>query len=103
MKDVEKASEEHIEVYNDTTTDNGLDGSTKVMGTVKLTEDSIIYIPTPTADPRGTSSLLCGSCANTDQRNRSHEHANLAKDSCSYSHLYMYVKRLAVPYLQDLD
>lgn len=57
MKDVEKASDEHIEVYNDTR-DNGLDGSTKVMGTVKLTEDSIIYIPTPTADPQGTYSLL---------------------------------------------
>jgi hypothetical protein len=58
MKDAEKASEEHVEVYTDTTRDNGLDGSTKVMGTVKLTEDSIIYIPTPTADPQGTCSLL---------------------------------------------
>jgi hypothetical protein len=59
MKDVEKASDAHIEVmYNDSTMDSGLDDSTKVMGTVKLTEDSIIYIPTPTADPQGTYSLL---------------------------------------------
>ena len=27
--------------------------STSVMGTVKLTEGTIIYIPTPTADPQG--------------------------------------------------
>ncbi|KAF3386487.1 hypothetical protein F1880_000082 [Penicillium rolfsii] len=52
MKDVEKAVEEHVEVYNETTGDNGLEGPTKVMGTVKLTEGSIIYIPTPTADPQ---------------------------------------------------
>ena len=30
------------------------DGSTtSVMGTVKLTEGTVVYIPTPTADPRG--------------------------------------------------
>jgi hypothetical protein len=29
--------------------------SKKVMGTVKLTEGSIVYIPTPTADPQGKS------------------------------------------------
>ena len=27
--------------------------ATNVMGTVKLTEGSIVYIPAPTADPRG--------------------------------------------------
>lgn len=55
MKDVEKASEEQIEImYDDRLKQNGLDAANKVMGTVKLTEDSIVYIPTPTADPQGT-------------------------------------------------
>lgn len=30
------------------------DNTTSVMGTVKLTEGTIIYIPAPTADPQGT-------------------------------------------------
>lgn len=29
------------------------DKTTSVMGTVKLTEGAIIYIPSPTADPQG--------------------------------------------------
>lgn len=54
MKDMDKASEERTEViYDETSRRNGLDVATKVMGTVKLTEDSVIYIPTPTADPQG--------------------------------------------------
>lgn len=28
-----------------------------VMGTVKLTDDSIVYIPTPTTDPQGMERL----------------------------------------------
>lgn len=37
------------------------DKKTAVMGTVKLTEGTIIYIPSPTADPQGMSfSLLQG-------------------------------------------
>lgn len=65
---MDKASEERIEVMSDgTSKSNGLDDATKVMGTVKLTEDSIIYIPTPTADPQGTWSLLSGSEARANQ------------------------------------
>lgn len=32
-----------------------VDNRRKVMGTVKLTEGNIVYIPTPTTDPRGDS------------------------------------------------
>lgn len=55
MKDMGKASEGQIEVMSGgTSKSDGLDGATKVMGMVKLTKDSIIYIPTPTADLQGT-------------------------------------------------
>ena len=50
----EKSSGQHVEVVDDDL--QGQHGALEVfhtMGTVKLTEDSIVYIPTPTADPRG--------------------------------------------------
>lgn len=50
----EKISGQHLEIVDDDLP--GKHGAEVVhtMGTVKLTEDSIVYIPTPTADPRGT-------------------------------------------------
>jgi hypothetical protein len=36
------------------------DVNVAVMGTVKLSEGSIVYIPTPTADPRGKESTSPG-------------------------------------------
>lgn len=50
----EKASGQHIEVVNDDLSERQEPGGVKVMGTVRLTEGSIVYIPTPTADPQGT-------------------------------------------------
>lgn len=49
-----------------------------VMGTVKLTEDSIVYIPTPTTDPQGMKRL---SSVYHDSANicRSVEHGLVAK------------------------
>lgn len=54
MKDTDKAYGEHVEVVDDESSGQELDKVVKVVGTVKLTEDHIVYIPTPTADPRGT-------------------------------------------------
>ncbi|KAJ5144880.1 hypothetical protein N7448_002272 [Penicillium atrosanguineum] len=48
----EKASGQHIEVVDDGSSEGQEPDGVKVMGTVKLTEGSIVYIPTPTADPR---------------------------------------------------
>ena len=56
MKDMEKGTGQHVEIVDDDmskTRVEELAEVAKVMGTVKLTEDSIIYIPTPTADPQG--------------------------------------------------
>lgn len=53
MKDTDKAHGEHVEVVDDELSDQELHKAVKVMGTVKLTEDQIVYIPTPTSDPRG--------------------------------------------------
>jgi hypothetical protein len=39
---------------------------TKTMGTVKLTEGEIVYVPTPTADPQGMESLQCRSKRKTE-------------------------------------
>lgn len=52
MADSAKADISHVEHLEDggATPNKG-----KVMGTVKLTEGEIVYIPTPTADPRGES------------------------------------------------
>ncbi|KAJ5565161.1 hypothetical protein N7513_001403 [Penicillium frequentans] len=52
MKDTDKAYGEHVEVVDDESSGQELDKVVKVVGTVKLTEDHIVYIPTPTADPR---------------------------------------------------
>jgi hypothetical protein len=60
MKDTEKATGQHVEMIHDELSETPkLDSeATKAMGTVKLTEGSIIYIPTPTADPQGMISQL---------------------------------------------
>lgn len=60
MKDTEKATGQHVEMVHDEISESPrLDGEAiKAMGTVKLTEGSIIYIPTPTADPQGMTSQL---------------------------------------------
>ncbi|KAJ5675753.1 hypothetical protein N7462_008650 [Penicillium macrosclerotiorum] len=52
MEDSEKGTDQHIEVVGDECKRQELNDESKVMGTVKLTEESIVYIPTPTADPR---------------------------------------------------
>ncbi|CAI7572239.1 hypothetical protein N7533_004266 [Penicillium manginii] len=54
MKDTEKGTGQHVEMVHDELSESPrVDGKEiKVMGTVKLTEGSIIYIPTPTADPQ---------------------------------------------------
>jgi hypothetical protein len=60
MKDTEKGTGQHVEMVHDELSESPrVDGKEiKVMGTVKLTEGSIIYIPTPTADPQGMISQL---------------------------------------------
>lgn len=53
MADIEKDSVQHVE---ETETVTPLDAEivkVHTMGTVKLTEGKIVYIPTPTADPQG--------------------------------------------------
>lgn len=43
-----------VEITKD---DNQLKRIRSVMGTVKLTEGTIVYVPAPTADPRGIPEL----------------------------------------------
>lgn len=50
MADTAKADISHVEHLED---GGVMPTKRNVMGTVKLTEGRIIYIPTPTADPRG--------------------------------------------------
>ncbi|KAJ5090512.1 hypothetical protein N7532_009196 [Penicillium argentinense] len=52
MEDAEKYIGQHVEMVEDNGGPRPLPEAGKVMGTVKLTEDTIIYIPTPTADPQ---------------------------------------------------
>ncbi|KAJ5681633.1 uncharacterized protein N7477_001573 [Penicillium maclennaniae] len=47
-----KVSAQHIEVVDGGLPEHQEPDGVKVMGTVKLTESSIVYIPTPTADPQ---------------------------------------------------
>ncbi|KAK5788661.1 hypothetical protein VI817_009619 [Penicillium citrinum] len=52
---MEKGTGQHVEMVDDDLSKSQIEElaeAAKVMGTVKLTEDSIIYIPTPTADPQ---------------------------------------------------
>ncbi|KAL4862696.1 hypothetical protein BDV12DRAFT_207056 [Aspergillus spectabilis] len=51
MADVGKDSLTHVEDIEDGT-GGGTTAKHKVMGTVKLTEGAIVYVPTPTADPQ---------------------------------------------------
>ncbi len=50
MADTAKADISHVEHLED---GGAMPTKRNVMGTVKLTEGKIVYIPTPTADPRG--------------------------------------------------
>ncbi|KAI9933439.1 hypothetical protein MW887_007912 [Aspergillus wentii] len=52
--DEEKASRQYVEAINDDgfVDQRPPDSNVNVMGTVKLTEDAIVFIPSPTADPR---------------------------------------------------
>ena len=49
-----KPSSDHVEDLDVVKDSDILQGEVAVMGTVKLTEGKVIYIPTPTADPQGT-------------------------------------------------
>ncbi|CAI7637083.1 unnamed protein product [Penicillium bialowiezense] len=56
MTDMEKTTEDHVEAIDGGFSKQQVPAAeVEVMGTVKLTEDTIVYIPTPTADPRGMS------------------------------------------------
>lgn len=49
----DKANTTHIEVQEDgVSTRKAPIREVQVMGTVKLTEDAIVYVPRPTSDPR---------------------------------------------------
>ncbi|KAJ5996502.1 hypothetical protein N7499_007180 [Penicillium canescens] len=50
--DPDKATDQYIEVVEDASTKQAPRAEVEVMGTVKLTEDTIVYIPAPTTDPR---------------------------------------------------
>lgn len=59
MEDTEKGTGQHVEMIKDDLSGPEIPAeAVKVMGTVKLTEDSIIYIPSPTADPQGMETYL---------------------------------------------
>lgn len=51
--DIEKSSVRHVEEISHGEKDGADDGNGHTMGTVKLTEGAIVYVPTPTADPQG--------------------------------------------------
>lgn len=55
VPDLPKSAMSHVE---DVTASVDKDKKLAVVGTVKLTEGGIVYIPTPTADPRGKFSFL---------------------------------------------
>ncbi|KAJ6079959.1 hypothetical protein N7467_009712 [Penicillium canescens] len=50
--DPDKAIDQYIEVMEDASTQQAPRAEVEVMGTVKSTEDTIVYIPAPTTDPR---------------------------------------------------
>lgn len=94
MKDTEKATGQHVEMVHDEISESPkLDGEAiKAMGTVKLTEGSIIYIPTPTADPQGMISH-CNFSRKVRKilmkSKRSSQHASLAEDSRADRYIYL--------------
>lgn len=51
--DTKDSSVSYVEEMERVTTKESLKAKVAVMGTVKLTEGAIVYIPTPTADPQG--------------------------------------------------
>lgn len=51
-----KSGADHIEDLDVVKDSDILQGEVAVMGTVKLTQGKVIYIPTPTADPQGENS-----------------------------------------------
>ena len=55
MKGIVKSDMSHVEDVED----GGIEiPKEKSMGTVKLTEGKIVYIPTPTADPQGETDIF---------------------------------------------
>lgn len=84
MADSTKADISHVEHLEDggATPNKG-----KVMGTVKLTEGKIVYIPTPTADPRGERSpVFPGEDA---EFGRPPQYGNVAKVDCACGDLHL--------------
>ena len=54
MAEMEKGVGDHIEMVDGSLSKQQVPATeVEVMGTVKLTEDTIVYIPTATAVPRG--------------------------------------------------
>lgn len=86
MPDDDKASVGHVEELEALGGDNS---NRKVMGTVKLTEGAIVYIPTPTADPRGQYQILTFALFKLTVT-RSIEYANMAKECCPCGNLNLY-------------
>lgn len=62
----------------------------KVMGTVKITEGTVVYIPTPTADPQGEQ-LFYRRAMSGITMNRPPEYVGLAKVHHSSCYFYLYV------------
>lgn len=56
--DPDKATDQHIEVMEDISKQQAPRVEVEVMGTVNLTEDTIVYIPAPTTDPRGICKIV---------------------------------------------
>lgn len=52
-----KSSTDHVEELQASSSRNEL-GRTETMGTVKLTEGKIVYIPAPSADPQGKTMCI---------------------------------------------
>lgn len=91
MAEMEKTTEDHVEaVDGDLSKQQDPAAEVEVMGTVKLTEDTIVYIPTPTADPRGMAigdHHLVDGLANIETR--SVEHVHLAENHHSDCGFYL--------------
>ena len=91
MAEMEKTTEDHVEaVDGDLSKQKDPAAEVEVMGTVKLTEDTIVYIPTPTADPRGMS-MCDGQLVDTlaNMKSRSVEHVHLAENHHSDCGFYL--------------
>lgn len=85
MADLKSNNDELIEELEHSTT---LEPVT-TMGTVKLTDGVIVYIPAPTADPQGWISSICFDQLLELTMFRSTEHADLAEMGRPYHHLML--------------